>query len=298
MADRDENQAQLCDICHRRPASLRVTVAENGRRRTLSVCREDYAQLRAQQASPFESLFGGSLFGDDMLRDFFDDGLPRSSGQRAPRRQGGTGRDRESIDVGEILSAQAEEILQQAARIAGERGGQEVDSEHLLYALADNDVVQAIIVFHALDREQIREIVGLQLERVKRMARGQCLTLEFDESLIDHFADVGYQPEFGARELRRQVRSQLETRLANAMLRGEIVERDTVTFLLRPRQRSALEEGAGARDNAGDGRSGWTGAADGSLTRGRSVGLLPDPVSRRLVVADPEVPGRQVRAEG
>jgi len=42
------------------PAALRVTVVENGRRRTLNVCREDYAQLRAQQASPFESLFGAA----------------------------------------------------------------------------------------------------------------------------------------------------------------------------------------------------------------------------------------------
>src|SRR3954469_2484806 len=138
MAERDETKAQLCDICHRRPAAFRVTVAENGRKRRLAVCREDYAQLRAQQASPFESLFGGSLFGDDMPGDFLDDGLPRPSGRAAPRASGGrTGRDRESIDVGDVLSAQAEEILQQAARVAGERGAREVDSEHLLYALAD-----------------------------------------------------------------------------------------------------------------------------------------------------------------
>jgi ATP-dependent Clp protease ATP-binding subunit ClpC len=145
MAERDETKAQLCDICHRRPAAFRVTVAENGRRRTLEVCREDYAQLRAQQASPFESLFGGSLFGDDMLGDFLDDGFRRSSGRSAPRQGARPGRDREAIDVGEVLSAQAEEILQQAARIAVERGGREVDSEHVLYALADNDVVQAIL---------------------------------------------------------------------------------------------------------------------------------------------------------
>ena len=91
--------------------------------------------------------------------------------------------------------------------------------------------IDEIIVFHALDREQIREIVGLQLERVKRMAKGQGLTLEFAESLVDHFAEVGYQPEFGARELRRQIRSQLETKLAGAMLRGDIGEGDTVKFL-------------------------------------------------------------------
>jgi len=90
--------------------------------------------------------------------------------------------------------------------------------------------IDEIIVFHALDRAQIRDIVGLQLERVKRLARGQGLTLEFDQSLVDYFAEVGYQPEFGARELRRQIRSQLETLLANAMLKGDIEEGDKVTF--------------------------------------------------------------------
>src|SRR5207245_163572 len=79
-----------------------------------------------------ESLFGGSLFGDDMLGDFLDDGFPRSSGRRTPRQAGRPGRDREATDVGEVLSAQAEEILQQAARIAVERGGREAESEHVL----------------------------------------------------------------------------------------------------------------------------------------------------------------------
>jgi ATP-dependent Clp protease ATP-binding subunit ClpC len=90
--------------------------------------------------------------------------------------------------------------------------------------------IDEIIVFHALDREQIRQIVGLQLERVKRMAQAQGLTLEFDDSLTDHLAEVGYQPEFGARELRRQVRSLVEIELAGAMLRGDIAKGDTVRF--------------------------------------------------------------------
>jgi len=113
--------------------------------------------------------------------------------------------------------------------------------------------IDEIIVFHALDRQQIREIVGLQLERVKRMAKGQGLTLEFDDSLIDHFAEVGYQPEYGARELRRQIRAQLETRLADAMLRGEIGEGDTVKFLYDRSadavrwEKQAGKERAGAR---------------------------------------------------
>ncbi|MGP9768679.1 ATP-dependent Clp protease ATP-binding subunit [Halomonas sp. AOP13-D3-9] len=91
--------------------------------------------------------------------------------------------------------------------------------------------IDEIIVFHALDRKQIRDIVGLQLERVKRLAHGQGLAVEFDDSLVDHLADVGYRPEFGARELRRQIRSLIETRLASAVLRGEIEEGDSLRFI-------------------------------------------------------------------
>ena len=106
MADKDEIRAGLCDICHRRPAALRVTVSENGRRRTLNVCREDYAQLRAQQASPFESIFGGSLFGDDLVSNFFGDGGAEGRGEAGEdaaagggSRRPGRGRGRESSDV-------------------------------------------------------------------------------------------------------------------------------------------------------------------------------------------------------
>ncbi len=84
--------------------------------------------------------------------------------------------------------------------------------------------IDEIIIFHALDRAQIKTIVRMQLERVRQTAHGQDITLQFDDSLIDHLAEAGYQPEFGARELKRQIRQSLETRLAKAMLRGEIIE--------------------------------------------------------------------------
>jgi ATP-dependent Clp protease ATP-binding subunit ClpC len=92
-----------------------------------------------------------------------------------------------------------------------------------------------IIVFHSLSRDEIREIVGLQLERVRRMARAQNIELEFDESLIAHFAEEGYQPEYGARELRRQIRSEVETALASGILKGEIQPHQVVKFLYDPK---------------------------------------------------------------
>jgi ATP-dependent Clp protease ATP-binding subunit ClpC len=167
MAERDQEQLGLCDIDHRRPAVVRVTVSQNGKRRTLNVCEEHYAALRQQQSSPFESLFGGSLFGGDMMRDFFGEGGGAAGGDgdvgvgrggrtgRAARGQP-AGRDRESIDVGDYLSEQAEQILQAAARTAAEWGAREVDSEHLLFALADNDVVQAILKRFKLSPEDLK----------------------------------------------------------------------------------------------------------------------------------------------
>jgi ATP-dependent Clp protease ATP-binding subunit ClpC len=90
--------------------------------------------------------------------------------------------------------------------------------------------IDDIIVFHSLSQEQIKDIVGLQLERVKRMARAQDVYLEFDDSLIEHLAKVGYQPEYGARALKRIIRTEVETKLAEAMLKGDITEGSTVTL--------------------------------------------------------------------
>jgi len=88
--------------------------------------------------------------------------------------------------------------------------------------------IDEIIIFQSLDQEQIKQIVRLQLQRVQKIAQGQEIELVFDESLVDHFAKEGYQPEFGARELRRQIRQQLETELAKSMLKGDIKEGNRV----------------------------------------------------------------------
>ncbi|MBC6982852.1 ATP-dependent Clp protease ATP-binding subunit [Caulobacter sp. 17J80-11] len=88
--------------------------------------------------------------------------------------------------------------------------------------------IDEIIVFHALGKEEIRSIVSLQLERLKRTAHGQGLELEFDDTMVEHLAAAGFRPEFGARELRRLIRSEIETKLASAMLGDEVKEGERV----------------------------------------------------------------------
>jgi ATP-dependent Clp protease ATP-binding subunit ClpC len=123
--------------------------------------------------------------------------------------------------------------------------------------------IDEIIVFHALDRQEIRAIVELQLERVRRTAHGQGVELVVDESLVDHLAAEGFRPEFGARELRRLIRSELETELARAILSGEVQEGDKVTarwdaaqrlLVLQPERRSkpARAEAASFAGEAGE----------------------------------------------
>jgi len=88
--------------------------------------------------------------------------------------------------------------------------------------------IDEIIVFHALTKKEIRLIVNLQLERVKSIARGQGIELIFSDAIIDYLVDIGYQPEYGARELKRKIQSEIENKLAKEMLSGQIVEGDSI----------------------------------------------------------------------
>ncbi|KWR74537.1 ATP-dependent Clp protease ATP-binding subunit [Cupriavidus sp. IDO] len=88
--------------------------------------------------------------------------------------------------------------------------------------------IDDIIVFHALSRDNIRSVVQIQLERVIRTAAAQDITVKLSEPLVDHLVDVGYQPEFGARELKRQIRQEVETRLAKEILGDGLTSGDSV----------------------------------------------------------------------
>ena len=86
-----------------------------------------------------------------------------------------------------------------------------------------------VVRFAPLSREQLSEIVELQVERVlKRLAeRGVEVTLSDDAKLL--LGNMGYDPTYGARPLRRVIQKQLTDKLALALLQGEIREGDSVT---------------------------------------------------------------------
>ncbi|MDA2813113.1 ATP-dependent Clp protease ATP-binding subunit [Nocardiopsis sp. RSe5-2] len=88
--------------------------------------------------------------------------------------------------------------------------------------------IDETIVFHRLDRVQLRRIVDLMLERTRERLRGQGIALEVSDAAKDRLGELGYKPEFGARPLRRTVQRELGNRLSRMLLDGDATEGDTM----------------------------------------------------------------------
>ena len=88
--------------------------------------------------------------------------------------------------------------------------------------------VDATVVFHALTREQIAEIVDLELAKVGRRLHDHAILLRASPAARQLLADLGYDPEMGARPLKRVIQSKVEDRLSDALLSGEFKNGDRV----------------------------------------------------------------------
>jgi ATP-dependent Clp protease ATP-binding subunit ClpB len=88
--------------------------------------------------------------------------------------------------------------------------------------------IDETIVFHGLDKSELRQIIGLQVARLEQRLADKKMSLKLSEGAIDFLAEVGYDPTFGARPLKRAIQRELETALAKGILRGEFGEGDVV----------------------------------------------------------------------
>jgi ATP-dependent Clp protease ATP-binding subunit ClpB len=84
------------------------------------------------------------------------------------------------------------------------------------------------IIFHSLQKSQLRSIVKIQIARLEKRLADRKLSLKLAESALDFLANVGYDPVYGARPLKRTIQKELETILAKGILRGDFKEGDTV----------------------------------------------------------------------
>ncbi|MBA2750346.1 MAG: ATP-dependent chaperone ClpB [Tatlockia sp.] len=88
--------------------------------------------------------------------------------------------------------------------------------------------IDETIIFHALQKQELRQIVQLQVVRLAERLSDRKISLKLSDSALDFLAEVGYDPVFGARPLKRAIQKELETQIAKAILRGEFHDGDTV----------------------------------------------------------------------
>ena len=82
--------------------------------------------------------------------------------------------------------------------------------------------IDEIIVFRALTKEQIADIARLLLERTRRRLRAQDVELMFTQEAVDLVAAEGFDPEFGARPLRRTIQRKVDNELSRMLLEGSL----------------------------------------------------------------------------
>ncbi|HYY04688.1 MAG TPA: ATP-dependent chaperone ClpB [Gaiellaceae bacterium] len=88
--------------------------------------------------------------------------------------------------------------------------------------------IDEIVEFHQLTREQLAEIVELQLTRLRERLADRGISLELTDAAKDALAEAGWDPTFGARPLKRAIQRLVENPLALRLLEGEFVDGDTV----------------------------------------------------------------------
>ena len=95
--------------------------------------------------------------------------------------------------------------------------------------------VDEIVVFHPLTRDELRQIVSIQMGGLRKRLEERKIELELTDKASDYFAERGYDPQYGARPLKRLVQQELETGLARKILAGEVRDGSKVVVDAGPR---------------------------------------------------------------
>ncbi|RPF37439.1 ATP-dependent Clp protease ATP-binding subunit [Streptomyces sp. TLI_185] len=133
----------------------------------------------------------------------------------------------------------SEAITRRGAGIGFGAGGADADEEarreQILRPLREHfrpeflNRIDEIVVFRQLTGDQLRQITDLLLEKTRRLLQAQGVTVEFTDPAVDWLAERGYQPEYGARPLRRTIQREVDNELSRLLLDGRVVEGGRVT---------------------------------------------------------------------
>jgi len=92
--------------------------------------------------------------------------------------------------------------------------------------------VDETVVFHPLAKDQIRDIAKIQLQHLGARLQEQDLTLQISDEAIDMLGELGFDPVYGARPLKRAIQQYLENPLAQMILKGEYMPGDVINIVV------------------------------------------------------------------
>jgi ATP-dependent Clp protease ATP-binding subunit ClpB len=90
--------------------------------------------------------------------------------------------------------------------------------------------VDDMVLFHTLSRAELRQIVELQMQRVRGLLAEQKIGLTVTDTALDYIVEVGFDPVYGARPLKRAVQREVENVIATKLLEGLFEEGDTISM--------------------------------------------------------------------
>ena len=90
--------------------------------------------------------------------------------------------------------------------------------------------IDEIIMFTPLDEQQIKQIVSLQLKGVKKMLASNGITLETTDAAVELLAHAGYDPEFGARPVKRAIQNMVLNQLSKDIIAQHVNRERPITF--------------------------------------------------------------------
>jgi ATP-dependent Clp protease ATP-binding subunit ClpC len=100
--------------------------------------------------------------------------------------------------------------------------------------------LDGVIVFRALSKQDIRQIVQLELDKVNQRLEENQIRLRATSAALDYFAEEGYNPEMGARPLRRVIQRKVEDRLSDALLAKEFEDGDSILIDVQETQEDGI----------------------------------------------------------
>ncbi len=140
-----------------------------------------------------------------------------------------------TVDFTNTIVVMTSNIGSQMIQQISQQGGSEDEIREAVHSALQSaflpeflNRIDETIVFHPLDRKQIRKIVELQVKRLANQLEQHNMSLEVSEEALDAIAREGYDPTYGARPLKRVIQQQIQNPLASEILKGHFGEGSTV----------------------------------------------------------------------